>query len=494
VGEFLHPHEYAARFPNVARAFQVVRGKAPDGTRAAPFHGWYSRLEKAIQAKDVPTLLTVLAERPGELARRFDHALRMAGDKGAANAVANSFIEHVTALATPVLVTLRSHLPARFVKAAVRVYWPKGRFAKGVSGPDVRPVLSRSVVDPVLRAIDRELLQRFAGKPRFELGIVDEGLRTVIVPFNERTASPSAVSLPRGSSVPVPSGKLTRLFLHWCEPPTGGSRTDIDLSVALYDDAWRFVGVCSYYQLKLKGAAGDVIAQSAGDRQDAPWPDGATEFVDLHRAAALASGVRYAVMVVNNYYGMPFSRLARGFAGIMFRDDPDGWIFDPRTVEHRFALDGENGIFLPLVLDLRESVLHWLDVQAKGQFEMNNVETSKAAIAKICPELMTYFGSGVRASMFDLFLLHAAARCQRVVVRGSEQKLFVRRPNEDASAFHARLVSGAEDEIGSLRKEHGAPVLAALFRGDVDVPPKSTVYALFRDKVAPTLAASDLLS
>ena len=36
--------------------------------------------------------------------------------------MANTFIEHVSALATPVLVTLRSHLPARLTKARVRVY------------------------------------------------------------------------------------------------------------------------------------------------------------------------------------------------------------------------------------------------------------------------------------------------------------------------------------------------------------------------------------
>src|SRR5206468_2170242 len=119
-------------------------------------------------------------------------------------------------------------------------------------------------------------------------------------------------------------------------------------------------------------------------------PDGATEFVDVDRVQALEAGIRYAVAVINNYSGMPFSLLERGFAGLMLRDDPAGKHFDPRTVELKFNVIGENGVFLPLVLDVREGILHWLDVQAKGQFEMNNVETSKKAIAKLCPELMTY--------------------------------------------------------------------------------------------------------
>jgi len=317
----------------------------------------------------------------------------------------------------------------------------------------------------------------------------------VIAPFNERTASRSAVSLPRGSRIAVPQGKLVRLFLHWCEPARDGRTTDLDLSIGLYDESWRYVGVCSYYELQAKGKDGSVIAQSSGDLRSGPWPDGATEFVDLHRDKALAAGVRYAVMVVNNYVGMPFSQLDRGFAGLMFRDDATGKHFDPRTVELKFALDGENGVFMPLVLDIHNDQLHWLDVHATGSLAFNNVESSNTAITKICPELMMYFGSGVRCSMFDLGLLHAAARCQRVFIRGQYLAQFVRRTDETVAAFHARLVRGEADEPHSdPLPSDGAPVLALLYRGNVELPAGSNAYALFREKVTPTLAASDLLS
>src|SRR5262245_35221223 len=79
-GEFLHPHEYAKRFPNVARAFAIVRKFAPDGTPAPEFTGFYGRIEAAARAGDASAMLDVLGERPGELARRFDHLLRVAGD------------------------------------------------------------------------------------------------------------------------------------------------------------------------------------------------------------------------------------------------------------------------------------------------------------------------------------------------------------------------------------------------------------------------------
>ena len=371
--------------------------------------------------------------------------------------------------------------------------------ATGVSTTDERAVLPRRAIEPAVNAITAELLRRFAEKPAFSQCVIDEALRTVVVPFNERTASSAAVSLTRGSRIRVPADKTVRLFLHWCQPAARGRTTDLDLSVALYDPDWKYLGVCSYYQLQLTGAHGQLIAQSAGDLRDAPWPDGATEFVDLHCQAAIASGARFAVMVVNNYGGMPFGLLERGFAGLMLRTDTGGQHFDPRTVELKFALVGENGVFMPLVLDLQEWLLHWLDVQTKGRLEMNNVETSKAAIAKICPDLITYFQSGSRPSMYDLAMLHAAARCERVFVRGADVKYadvkyFERGPSEDRTSFHRRLLADASARRAELTLADEQPALAFLVRGDMDLPSESSIYALFRGRLTPTIAASDLLS
>jgi hypothetical protein len=226
-----------------------------------------------------------------------------------------------------------------------------------------------------------------------------------------------------------------------------------------------------------------------------PWPDGATEFVDLHRDAARAAGIRYAVMVVNNYAGMPFSRLARGFAGIMQRDDAHGSHFNPRTVALRFALQGENGVFMPLVLDVVEDRLHWLDVHARGQFALNNVANAKRAISTICPGLMTYFASGTRASVSDIALLHAAARCDHVVIRGAVSRTFARRTGEQDDAFLARLRAGHHDpESTPPSTPEQAPVFAILADGDLDLPEASPVYALFPGRSRSNLSASDLLS
>lgn len=148
---------------------------------------------------------------------------------------------------------------------------------------------------------------------------------------------------------------------------------------------------------------------------------------------------------------------------------------------------------MPLVLDLRHGALHWLDIQSKGNFQMNNVENSNADISRICPEVIDYFDADLRPAMLDLGLLHLAARCNRVVIRGEQSEAFTRGPDESIEAFHTRLT----DRLGARAEDRTvgpAPVLALLQHGDLSLPEGSEIYALFREQVTPTMSASDLLS
>src|SRR5262249_55441280 len=74
--ERLHPGEYAARLPQAAAAFDVLRNDRP-------FETFNGRVETALVRKDAAVVLEILDARPGELARRLDHLARAATDPAA---------------------------------------------------------------------------------------------------------------------------------------------------------------------------------------------------------------------------------------------------------------------------------------------------------------------------------------------------------------------------------------------------------------------------
>lgn len=474
VGEQLHPGEYADRYPRAARAFRVVRGE----------EHWAGFASTAETLRGTAALAEHLATRPGELWRRADDALRDAADPAP---LLDALLRTMHAATTPLLITMRSHLARRGAPWPVRVFFPKGAQFLAPSSPDDRPPLPDTVRTVLLAAVDDELLARFKRLPHFDRAVLDAGLATVVVPFNERTAARAAVALPRGSSIALPPGERLRLFLHWCQPEGSAEDTDIDLSVAFYDEAWAPSGVCSYYKLQL----GDVAA-SSGDLRNAPYPDGASEFVDVDRAAALRAGHRYAVMVVNAYAGLSFSSLERAFAGVMGRDDDGGPAFDPAAVALRFDVTGPHGTYVPLVVDLKDERIWWLDVSHAGQIALNNVQTANAAITRFSPALLAYFGHGVRPSMFELGALHAVARADEIWVRGNRMRRFARREGESLSERLRRVLADEADGEGQVPDlDHAA--LAILLHGDIEMPEGSVAWALFRERLGVDVSPSDLL-
>jgi hypothetical protein len=131
LGERLHPGTYQARFPRSAAAFDVIRNDRP-------FPTFRSQVEGALRTGDVPAALELLQHRPGELARRLDHLLRLDGQP---DAVITVFSQCAAAVSTPVLLQVLAHFVHRPVPRPLRVVFPKGEvpgYGILAHGSDVR--------------------------------------------------------------------------------------------------------------------------------------------------------------------------------------------------------------------------------------------------------------------------------------------------------------------------------------------------------------------
>ncbi len=499
----------AAAYPDAVRV---------DGARlrAVTFS---ARVEQALGEKDTAGALALLARRPGELLRRLDHLLRLRELDALPEDFADVLRRALPQAGPAPLLAALGRLRIRHLPTERRVFFPRGRVTHAYTLDDTRAPLSPAVTGEVCALLEAEAVRRLSAAPRVDLAVLDSALTGLAVPATERADTKALVSVPRGSTQPLPDGEVMRLFLHWTEPAK--TRVDLDLSVALYDENWEFAGLCDYTNL----VYGERWAVHSGDLTSAPAPDGATEYVDLDLTSLGSRGVRYALPVVFSFNDIPFERLLDAFAGFMTlpsaAEEARDASYDPRTVRQRYDLVGDSRVHVPLLVDLRDRTFLWTDLHLSAAEGYHNVYRHAADLGRAGRDLYQYFASG-RTTLWDLTVWHAAARADEVaVVRraplpGDRDELwhYLRRDGETDTAFAARVRAleaperrerpdgvpggGSVDELAAeaAAKKH---VLLALVHGGV-APERATgeVYRLLPGPVdgcgLRPLAAGDLVA
>ena len=516
VGERLHPFEHAKRLPTAALAFAVVRGtKVAAATFGPTLHAqagqlasvrieddrvrvtsWSGVIEDGLRAGDARAVAERLAARPGDLLRRADHLVRVTQAKQpeALGGVLRTIQYAMTRGAPGTLLALGSHVAKRGAPWPRRVFFPRGEVLKAWGATDLRAPLREEAIASIVDAVRAELLVRAESRRHYARAVIDRGLADLLVPLNERTASRAKVAWPRGSEIAIPQGETVRLFLHWEEPT--GTRVDLDLSVALFDAAWRHVATCDFTDL----VAGDRAAVHSGDLTSAPPPLGASEFVDLDLGKLRALGARYAVMVVFSYNSIPFDKLTFGFAGLML-SPAGGQPFDPRAVAQRFDLAGRSVITVPLTLDLEAERLRWLDVHIAHRGDMHQAGGYRAALAHIGRDFTDLVTTRARPTLWDVACIHAIARANLVYVRERSGAItqYRRRDGESTATRLARIAAehGDDGTLAAIAPAE-APTWFAVLRDDLVIPKGSAGYALDRRSShiegVTFLSAGDLVS
>lgn len=370
-----------------------------------------------------------------------------------------------------------------------RVFFPRGRVTHAWTADDRRAPLPRTLSAEVCRLLENEVLRRLGTAPRFDVAVLDAALSGLAVPSAEGAAAKALVAVPRGSNQPLPRGEVLRMFLHWTQP--AGTRVDLDLSVALFDADWTYVGLCDFTRL----VHGRRSVVHSGDLTSAPAPRGASEYADMDLAALADEGVRFAMPIVLSYNNVPFEQLLDAFAGFMALPSREGRdaVYDPRTVRQRYDLVGDSQVHVPMLVDLEHRTFLWTDLHLPASDGFQSVGSHSGELARVGKDLHQYFTAG-RTTLWDLAVWHAAARTDAVHVlrRGDggpdEVWGYERRPAEPVEAFADRIRrSGAPDRRSAGEDgprtagavADGRRAFLALLDGDV-VPDgaSGTVYRL----------------
>ncbi|WRZ94729.1 hypothetical protein OHB54_40295 [Streptomyces sp. NBC_01007] len=518
--ERLHPFEHATAFPRAALAFASLRGLTLAGDRlaatlrtaAAGVPGadtttgtvriapWAARLESALADADTGEALRLLDGRPDELLRRLNQLLLLGGHAPApVLAALEAAVPHAAPAA---LLSALGAVRARSTHNGNRVFLPKGAPGRIHLQPEHRAALDWPTVrKPAEEVITGELIRRAAALPQVGTAVIDADLDGVVAPFaRRRTVRPfrgprssgTPATLQRGSALPLPAGRVLRLFVHVRD---SDASTRLDLAALFYDHVWNRVGVCGWTRqthVYRRGRDFPEAAVHSGDLKGAPAPDGACEFVDLDLDRLAALEVQYIVVAVDAPV-VRFGNLDEAFAGLAVRDEMGirGPVFDARRAEHRFDLAGRAHQSMAMVVNVKDRTVLWLDVlpaptdnsryRWRDPFHNLGREVSEA-FHRVWRDVDPWVSLGEVATW------HAAARAHTVVVRHDGGITTTYRRARGDAGWLARRIS--PPHVHDPRRD-GPPAeatdarLAFLVRGDLDLPAGSEVYALYPDDLDP---------
>lgn len=434
----LHVGDYSEKVFKVAQ-------KARHGEKLKSF---YSDLEAALLDKDLVFAVRLLKQRAGEFGRRLDHVLRLANLKDTQQAkkvnqsifrlgrqvqpifteqmkVLNAFLEVVDEIPARNLTQLWGHLKTRHQDRDSRVVFPKGSLQQAVIVEQEQWALENDVLQPLIHGIQASLKQRFAGLPALEKTWIDPRLMDCPLPTQQRSASESLFSVARGTRLPLEGEKDTiRLFVYW-------KGRDIDLSATFHNEQFEMIGHVSYTQLRSDKYQG----YHSGDITNAP--NGASEFIDITISKA-AKHARYLAMNVQVFSGPSFADHETCFVGWMLRNKPNSnEIYEPATVEQRLDLDMPCRNVMPVLFDLQERQIIWVDLPvSRDGYYINNVENNAASIQQ---KLRAIVQADNKLSLYELFSLHAEARGELVEDKSEADTMFAL--DEGVTPFHVNTIN-----------------------------------------------------
>lgn len=382
----LHVGEYSDHVNKVAR---LVR----ENKKIETFNG---RVQAVIDAKKVAKAVDLLSARPSEFARRLDHLLRIGGKRDQ-EYVTTMFVPLVRDIPTRILMQVLGAMSTRTSSTINRVVFPKGNVQRAIMLRDPLAALPAVYVNEITNEIREVMQDRFSELDELGKVYIDPDLIDCPVPTQMRSMSDGAFQVARGTKLPFGDKKTLRFFIYWVG-------RDIDLSATMHDENFRNICHVSYTRLR----SAEYEAYHSGDITSATR--GASEFIDIDVDGALKAGARYIGMNVLVYSGPTFKEHDAVYAGWMTRDHANSnEIYDPKTVEQKIDLTGENTNCIPVLFDLKTRKAIWADVATNrsGRWGGNNVESNRATIEET---MQAIADTSRKVSLYELFSLHAAVR------------------------------------------------------------------------------------
>lgn len=379
-----------------------------------------SKRDALIKQNDYMKLVSLYKEAPGQMGADLARLSLMAQKQPnyylAKAQLCTELRKNVKKMSTLNLLKVESLLQTRTEKNEFTVYSPK----KGLSNPymkvDEREPLRKDLVENLTNIIKEQLQERYEKKRPLGKVYIDEALKDIKIPSQQRANSKGSTGMSFGSKFDIKGIDYLRSFIWW----TNSEKThyvDIDLSAAIYDKDLNKITDISYYNLK-----GSGLGVHSGDiRNGGPvGGKGAAEFIDLD-LKELKKPIRernpaYVMFSVRIYDGDNFADTPCKF-GWMQSDHQPEKLFDITKVEKAIDLNTESRRAIPVLFDIENNKMIWMDRNPREMADFS-IKNLNAIIGG--NNNLTYTSSDMveayRAihtttpNLYSLFQIHAITR------------------------------------------------------------------------------------
>ena len=370
----LHPGDFTV--PRVSAAYdRLYRGELTTLN---------ARIERLLFKRD-RSVLGLLVQRPGEMARRLHELCSMFGPEAA------EFFAGVAAqLPTGRLLQLRKYVETINARTLL-IHPPRGKWSKAKYVPNEKAPLLRESAGALLLAIDGVLSARLA--EALPQGVtVDPRVAKVKLQTNDQELAPYG----RGTRFPIPEGvTFLRTSSYWRAKSASGHNI-------WYDNGWIFLtedfkpaGAVCWNHPKVHGAA------FSGDPTNTKDAEGrACQLIDLNLDDLQAQGVRYAIWNVLAYSRIKFSEADEVCAALQWGEDARaGGLFEPARAQMVFPLKGDALTKYIAYVDLQSRELVYMDADLGGA--VSAAWANQARLVTRMPAFLEYLDS--LPSLADLF-------------------------------------------------------------------------------------------
>lgn len=357
-----------------------------------------TKVNKAFEDADQESLIALLSQRPGMFARYLDCLVRFVAIPDADEheddiyKVINAFKKISTSIDTRLLFQVKNHFIDRLNRVIDNGYTNYDenveRYFINKNGKVYRNVketmwnIPEKFLRLIIGIIDDAIKAQYATRDIIGPVYIDPSINGLLVPWNQRTTTTNkSKCIVKGSKWKLrDTTSIIRAFCWWTNTDDD-DRVDEDISATFVNDfslstsdpAERCSENVYYGNIRNSFCvhSGDIVNGGPADGM------GACEFIDIDIDKAIKAGYRYVFVSIHSFTDVNFCKF-NSTAGFMERTSTeldthtDGRsngdnkkynfnIFDPRTVEMNFDLNTESNSSVPILIDLKERQVYWID-------------------------------------------------------------------------------------------------------------------------------------